>query len=147
MSETAYEDFSERRGADVDVSSIDSRASVLTAFKMEASPRGLRSALDRIELALQSALQGPARRAVRVAFGEFTAEWVQRGMARESMVVEVALLSDRVRLEISASGADPGPEFWDQLCEPAESRLFTAFRNRRGRPGVFIEVPSRAAGK
>ena len=87
---------------------------------------------------------------MRAAFAEFAAEWAERGMAREPMIVETLLLSDRVRFEVTASGADPGPGFWSRLCEPAESRIsFSTFRNRRGGTGVFIEVPRQpsAAGR
>jgi hypothetical protein len=120
-------------------------APVLSACRIETSPRRLRTGLERLEVALEATTDRRSRRSVRVAFGGLMAWWVEHGMAREPLVVEVVRLPATVRLQVSAAASDPGAEFWQALCESQDPHTDGAVVPAIG-PGLgaWIELPASA---
>jgi hypothetical protein len=118
------------------------RTAPLRSLELDITGRGLRAALDEIDLGLEDDLEGRTRREVRLVIGELAARWLEHRGAAEPIMLDLWLLSDRIRLEVAALGVDPGPEFWSGLCRSLKARLkHPAMPDRRRGAGAFIEVP------
>jgi hypothetical protein len=108
--------------------------------------RELRSSLQLLELRLANEVDAPLRREVRLVVGELVARWLQCAGATDPMVLRVTVQTERVRLDVSASGSARGAEFWTQLCDAPGLGLSGEDRIQRragAAPGVYVELSRR----
>ena len=113
-------------------------------FEFRPTARELRSTLQMLEFSLAEDVDPDTRREVRLVTGELVARWLQCAGASEPMIITVRVLPDRVRLDVAASTADRGPEFWAQVCDaPGLGLGGDAHSELSSASGVFIELPRR----